>query len=97
MTDMNGKTPDDAEFYELDDKTWICVGYGKCKITKTKVEDIWIYQKIADADNIPYYKSSVDRLNVLTYKQWREFMTGKKWIEIIEPLVRQIKVKGEQT
>ena len=91
MVDINGNTPMDDAFYTIDNKTWIRIAYCRSKVGKTDFEDLWIYQKIANSDAIPYCQSSKDKFDCMDYKQWREFMTGMTWADLIHPFVKQAK------
>lgn len=73
MTDANGLSPLDDDFYHLDGKTWIERGYTNSG---------WIYQKIADGQPVMIVLASPSRINAKTYEQFCEARDGRPYAEL---------------
>lgn len=73
MTDANGLSPLDDDFYHLDGKTWIEIGHREAG---------WIYQKIADGQPTVIVLASPSRINAPTYAQFAEARDGRPYAEL---------------
>ena len=81
MTDANGLTALDADFYRPDAVTWVL---------RDRIDTMRIYQKIAGRDVLPVYVSSTMDCGALEYRVWVEKIEGRAYQDVCKMFAKGV-------
>lgn len=81
MTDANGLTALDADFYRPDPVTWVRVAW---------VNSLNIYQKVIGAQTLPLVVSCNMDCHALEYRVWVEKVEGKAYQDVCKMFAKGV-------